>query len=93
VPWDRLLSAAPQSSGWAPSLVVSNVMKGQQDRAPVAGEVAPGRVEVIRPVLSTVVLDEEHGPLDPVVMRFAYRRAACPGKANFQVQEYATFTP
>src|ERR1039457_2380530 len=50
--------------------------------AEVAGELAPDSVDVVVVVLGVVVLDQEGGGLDAVVVRFAALQAASPGEED-----------
>jgi len=57
---------------------ILRVVLGEQVRAEIAREVAPHGVVVVRLVLHVVVLDQERGPVDAVVMALALLEAAGP---------------
>src|SRR4051812_37493761 len=59
-----------------------SVVLAQQIPAEVAVEVAPNRMHVIGLRLGVVTLDQEGGPLQPVIKRFVDPQTPPPGEAN-----------
>ena len=53
-------------------------MFGQGVEAEIRGRITPDRVHVVRPALGVVVLDQQRGPLNPVVLRILISGPAGP---------------
>ena len=60
----------------------SQVVSGKQVLTPVIREITQDGMDVVGPILCFVILDEEGGPLDRVVVRLARFGSARPGKAD-----------
>ena len=55
----------------------------QQVTSKVVVEVSPDGVDMVRIVLGVVILEQERGSMDPVVMALTALSGACPSKTDF----------